>query len=196
MKNAINLKIFGVLALLGAGLMLAGCKSVPELSKDSAQAMIQAKYDQTPPVGVHIVVNDQGMGEGVIAKYWTQTKRYPNGFWGDFALTPEGKKVVKLPNGGDVIQWHPTTVKDPNYNIIVVSVAANHLRARDLKTIDDATVPGFTNAKGVDFSEAVSLDGVPAPLQDIAHNPGNQLSVKHRAEFVLENGAWKLNSIE
>ena len=115
---------------------------------------------------------------------------------GDFALTPEGKKVVKLPNGGDVIQWHPTTVKDPNYNIIVVSVAANHLRARDLKTIDDATVPGFTNAKGVDFSEAVSLDGVPAPLQDIAHNPGNQLSVKHRAEFVLENGAWKLNSIE
>ena len=26
------------------------------------------------------------MGEGVVAKYWTGLKRYPNGFWADFKL--------------------------------------------------------------------------------------------------------------
>ncbi len=195
MKNALNMKVFGTLALLGAGLILAGCKSAPELTKDNALAMIQAKYDQTPPVGANIVVNDQGMGEGVIAKYWAQTKRYPNGFWGDFTLTPEGKKVVKLPGGGDVIQWHPTIVKDPHYSVIVVTVTANHLKARDLKAVEDETLPGVDTAKGVDFSEAVNMDGVPEPLQDIAHNPGNQLSVKRRADFALQNGAWILQAI-
>jgi len=45
------------------------------------------------------------------------------------------------------------------------------------------------------FSEAVSLDGVPAALADIAHNPGNKLSTKKTATFVVDGGAWKLQSI-
>src|ERR1017187_7998879 len=94
-KIALNLKSFGVLALVGAGLIFAGCKSAPELSQADALAMIQAKYDQTPPAGYNVVVNDQGMGEGVVAKYWLGLKKYPNGYWADFKLTPEGAKLVK-----------------------------------------------------------------------------------------------------
>jgi hypothetical protein len=37
---------------------------------------------------------------------------------------------------------------------------------------------------------------VPAPLVNIAHNPGNRLSNKRQADFALENGGWKLHSIE
>jgi len=42
----------------------------------------------------------------------------------------------------------------------------------------------------------VDLTGVPDVLQSIAHNPGNQLSTSRQAIFVLDNGAWKLQTIE
>ena len=48
--------------------------------------------------------------------------------------------------------------------------------------------------KGAAFTEAVNLDGVPDGLQGIAHNPGNKLSTKRQATFVLDGGAWKLQS--
>lgn len=195
-KNTLNLKVIGIVGMLGASMLLAGCKSAPPLDKAQAQAMIQAKYDQAAPAGVNIVVNDQGMGEGVIAKYWVETKRYPNGYWGDFTLTPDGKKLVKLQGGGDVIQWHPTTVKDPHYNVILVTLATHHLKVRDITDPQDEILPGADTAKGADYSEAVDLTGIPAPLQDIAHNPGNLLSIRRHADFALENGAWKLHSTE
>lgn len=192
-----KLKLFGTLAIVGAGLIfVAGCKSAPDLTQDNALALIQAKYDQTPPAGIDITVDDQGMGAGVIAKYWVETKRYPNGYWGDFTLTPEGKKVVKLPGGGDVIQWHPETAKDPHYAIVVVTVAANHLKARDVTAPQDEVLPGASSAKGASFTESVNLDGVPDALQGIAHNPGNKLGAKRQADFVYDGTAWKLQSIE
>jgi hypothetical protein len=70
-------------------------------------------------------------------------------------------------------------------------VAANHLKARDVKDPQDDT-----GGKGASFTESVNLDGVPGPLQDIAHNPGNKLSHKRQAEFALDGGAWKLASIQ
>src|SRR5208282_4475496 len=94
----------GVLVLLGAGLWIAGCKSAPDLTQAQALTMIQAKYNQTPVVPASIVLNITGMVQGVTANYWLVTRRYPNGYWVDFTLTPEGKKVLKLANGGDVIQ--------------------------------------------------------------------------------------------
>jgi hypothetical protein len=195
-KKALNLKVFGVLVLAGAGLILAGCKSAPELTQANALAMIQAKYDQTPPAGFDVTVNDQGMGEGVIAKYWAGTKRYPNGFWADFTLTPEGKKLVKLPGGGDVIQWRPEKPKDPHYAITVVTLAVNHLKAHDVTDIQDEVLPGASTAKGATFTESVSLEGVPDAMQGIAHNPGNKLSAKRHADFVFDGTAWSLKSIE
>jgi len=195
-KNAMKMQALGALAFLGAGLLLTGCKAVPELTRDNAQALIQAKYDQTPAVGASIAVDELGLGEGVAAKYWGRTKLYPNRFWADFTLTPEGKKVLKLQSGGDVIQWRPLSQSDKNYSVIVVTVAANHLKARDLKDVQDEILPGVDTAKSVEFSEAVNMDGVPDALQGIAHNPGNKLSTKRQANFVLENGAWKLHSIE
>jgi len=190
-------KTLGAMALLGAGLLLAvGCKSTPELTKANALAMIQAKYDQTPPVGINITVSDLGMRQGIVAKYWERTKVYPNRFWADFTLTPEGKKVIKLPKGGDVIEWRPDSVTDTRFVAVVVTVAANHLKAHDIKDIQDETLPGVDSAKGASFSEAVDFTGVPDPLQNIAHNPGNMLSTKRQADFSLEGGAWKLHSIE
>lgn len=195
MKNVGKLKTFGVLVLigaglLGAGLMFTGCKSTPSLTAAEAQALIQARYDQTAAVGTNIAVDDLGMRMGATDKFWVRTKIYPNKFWADFKLTADGKKALKLQDGSDVIQWRPESADDTHYSIVVVSVAANHLKARNVQdTQDDG------GGKGAWFTEAVNLDGVPGPLQDIAHNPGNTLSHKRQAEFALDGGAWKLRSI-
>jgi hypothetical protein len=176
---------------MGAGLLLAGCKSAPELTAAQAQALIQAKYDQTPAAGASIAVDDLGMRMGATAKYWNRTTIYPNKFWADFKLTDEGKKALKLQDGGDVIKWRPDNADDKGYSIVVVTVAANHLKARDVKDPQDDA-----GGKGASFTEALNLDGVPDGLQAIAHNPGNKLSSKRQAEFGQDGGAWKLVSIE
>ena len=77
------------------------------------------------------------------------------------------------------------------YDLLVTSVATNHLKAHDVKDPQDEV--GGT--KSSIYTEAVSLDGVPPALQDIAHNPGNKLSTKRTATFTLDGGAWKLTSI-
>jgi hypothetical protein len=183
------------LALLAAGTLAIGCKSVPELTANQAQALIQASYDQTVPVGASIAVNDLGMRQGVTAKYWTRTKAYPNQYWADFTLTDDGKKALKLPDGTDVIQWRPSSPTDSKFSITVITVAANHFKAHDVSNIQDEVVPGVDTAKGASYIEGVNLDGVPQPLQNIAHNPGNRLSRKRRADFSLEGGSWKLHGI-
>ena len=70
------------------------------------------------------------MQQGVNANYWLGTKRYPNGYWADFNLTPDGKKVLKLPKGGDVIQWRPDSPSDAQYVIAVVPLVDSHLKAQ------------------------------------------------------------------
>jgi hypothetical protein len=194
-KKALNFTVLAVSAFAAVGLMLglgvSGCKSAPELTAAQAQALIQAKYDQTPPVGANITVDDLGMRMGVTAKYWDRSKAYPNKFWADFTLTPEGKKALKLADGSDTIKWRPESPDDKTFSVIVVTTATNHLKAHDVH--DPVDEVGGT--KSVVFTEAVSLDGVPSPLQDIAHNPGNKLSGKKTATFALDGGAWKLQSI-
>lgn len=190
-KQTLNLKTFAVAVALGAGLLLSGCKSAPELTATQAQTLIQAKYDQTPPVGANITVDDLGMRQGISAKYWNKTKGYPNGFWADFTLTDDGKKAVKLANGGSVIEWRPESQTDKNFSVVMTTVAANHLKAKDAQDPQD----DVAGTKTAIYNEAVSLDGVPGPLQDIAHNPGNKLSSKHTASFSVDGGAWKLQSI-
>jgi hypothetical protein len=190
-KIAVNLKGLGAVALLGAGLVLTGCKSAPELTAANAQTLIQAKYDQDPAVGAAITVTDLGMRQGAAAKYWDRTKVYPNKYWADFTLTADGKKALKAPGGGDVIQWRPQNENDKSYSVVVTAVATNHLKAHNVQDPQDEV--GGT--KSSVFTEAVSLDGVPSALQDIAHDPGNKLSTKRTATFALEGGAWKLSSI-
>lgn len=192
----LNWKTLGVLFLASSGLWFAGCKSAPELTKDQALAMVQAKYDQTPGVGVNILVDDSGMRQGATAKLWDRTKVYPNKLWADFKLTPDGKKAVALPGGGDTIEWRPANLDDKNYSIVVTTVAANHLRAHDMGDLQDEMLPGADTAKAGKYTEGVNLAGVPQTLQDIAHNPGNKLSTKKQADFALVNGSWQLKSIE
>lgn len=196
MNNAVKMLSLGAVALLSAGMFLAGCKSAPELTQADALKLIQAKYDQVDPAGANITVDDLGMRQGLTAKYWTKSKDYPNKFWADFTLTADGKKALKLPGGGDVIQWRPENPTDKNFSVVVVTVVANHLKAHDVTNIQDEVLPGIATAKGATFTEAVNLDGVPNGVQNIAHNPGNKLSSKRQADFSLENGAWKLHSIE
>jgi hypothetical protein len=192
----LNWKTLGVVAAVGAGLAMVGCKSAPELSKDQALKMVQDKYDQTPGVGVNILVDDPGMMEGAKAKLWDRTKVYPNKLWADFKLTADGKKAVTLPSGGDTIEWRPANLDDKNYTIVVTTTAANHLRAKDMGDLSDEMLPGADTAKAGKYTEAVNLTGVPQALQDIAHHPGNRLSSKKQADFALANGSWQLKSIE
>ena len=189
MKNAA--KIIGILAVLTTGALLSGCKSAPPLTQADAQAMIQAKYDQMPPQPFTIVLNDPGMQQGVSDKYWVGVKKYPNGYWGDFKLTDLGKKQVKLSDGSDVIQWRPDGPNDLRYAYSMSTVAMDHLKARDLGDIQDV---GST--KVVPYYEDVVLNGIPDALSTIVHQPGNELSTHRQATFVLDNGAWKLQSIE
>jgi hypothetical protein len=186
-----NLKVFASVAVLGTGLVLNGCKTAPELTADQAQALIQAKYDANPAAGIPINVSDLGMRQGVTAKYWDRSKAYPNKYWADFKLTDAGKKAVTLNGGGDTIEWRPDSVDDKSFSVVVTSVATNHLKARDVQDPQDEV----DGTKAAIFTEAFNLDGVPAPLQDIAHNPGNKLSAKRTATFTLNGGAWKLSSI-
>jgi hypothetical protein len=177
-------------------MMGSGCKSAPELTTDQAQALIQARYDQTAPAGAAIMVNDLGMREGATDKYWDRTKVYPNKIWADFKLTDAGKKLVKLSDGSDTVQWRPDSASDTTYSVMMTTVSARHLKARDVGVPQDETLPGEASAKGTDFFEGVDLTGVPAPLADIAHNPGNQLGIKRHADFALVNGAWTLQGIQ
>ena len=191
----LNWKTLGVVFLGISGLIVAGCKSAPDLTPTQALTLVQAKYDQMAPVGTNILVNDPGMLSGATAKLWERTKVYPNKIWADFKLTPEGKKAVTLPGGGEVIEWRPANLGDKDYTIMVTTVAANHLRAHDMGDLQDEMMGGSGTSKMGNYTEGVNLTGVPQVLQDIAHNPGNRLSTKKEADFSLENGAWVLKSI-
>jgi hypothetical protein len=175
---------------LGVAMLLSGCKSTPELTAAQAQTLIQAKYDSAPPAGASIRVDELGILQGHTAKYWDRTKEYPNKYWADFTLTADGKKAVTLPGGGDVIQWRPDSAADKSFAVTVTTVATNHLKARDVKDPQDQS----DGTKTCSYEEAVNLDGVPAPLADIAHNPGNTLAEHRTATFTLDGGKWKLSS--
>lgn len=194
MKKAKNLQVVCVWAFLGAGLLFTGCKTAPELTEVNAQALIQADYDNKPAAGAGIKIDDLGLKQGLTAKYWKLTKVYPNNKWADYTLTDDGKKVLTLQSGGDVIQWRPDIGTSPHF--YVLTVAANHFKVRDVQDPQDEVVPGVATAKSAIFSESLDLTGVPAALVDIAHNLGNKLSSKKTADFELADGVWKLHSIE
>jgi hypothetical protein len=191
-KNVSKVNALLSLAVLGVGMMAAGCKSAPDLTQDQAKSMIQAKYDATAPAGASITVNNDGMVQGAAAKYWSRTTIYPNKYWADFTLTADGKKVLKLDSGGDVIKWRPDSPTDSKFTIVVDTVQANHLKVLGIKDVQDNASGGKT----VSYNEGVDLTGVPDPLQAIAHNPGNYLSTSRTANFALTNGAWAVQSIQ
>ena len=137
MKKVAKINILLALAIMAAGMVVAGCKSAPDLTQAQALTMIQAKYDATAPTGAGVTVNNDGMVAGVTAKYWTRTTIYPNKYWADFTLTADGKKVLKLESGGDVIKWRPQSPTDKDFSIAVETVQANHLKARDIKDVQD-----------------------------------------------------------
>ena len=196
MRSKLPMQVLGAAALLSVGLWVSGCKSAPDLTQAQAQSMIQAKFDAGAPVGTTVVVNDLGMRQGAVAKLWDRTTIYPNKYWADFKLTDAGKKAVKLANGGDKIEWRPSGLDDKNYTYRMVTVQANHLKAREVGDISDEMIAGADTAKGASFIEGVDLTGVPDLLQQAAHTPGNRLSAKRHADFALVNGAWTVHSIQ
>ncbi len=110
MKNVVKIQALAALVLLSVGGFLAGCKSAPDLTQDQANAMIQAKYDKDPGTVFNIAVDDPGMQKGVHANYWLLVKRYPNGYWGDFKLTPDGVKIRKAAKWR---RYHPVAAGGP-----------------------------------------------------------------------------------
>jgi hypothetical protein len=190
-KNRVKVQLLGALVFLSAGWWLAGCKSAPDLTQAQAQAMIQAKYDQTPAAPLDITLENQGMAQGVLAKYWVETKRYPNGYWADFTFTPDGKKLVKLTTSGDVIQWRPNSPTDPHFSVIVETLANVRHQFGNL-----GEVQAVGDTRVVQFTDSVDLSGLAQPLQGIAQTPGNMLASTRQATFALKNGAWTLQSIE
>lgn len=192
MKKSLRMWVLSGVALAGTGLFLAGCKSAPELTSSQAQTLIQAKYDADPPVPATVRIDDLGMRQGVTAKYWDRSKSFPIKWWADFKLSDTGKKAITLPKGGDTIEWRPDNADDKNYSVVVMTAATNHLKATSLKDVQNES----DGTKTVAFNESVSLEGVPAPLAEIAHNPGNKLATHRTATFSVDNGAWKLQTIQ
>jgi len=153
--------------------------------------MIQANYDKSAGAPFDISVDDRGMQQGVSAKYWVGVRRYPNGYWGDFKLTDDGKKLIKLPGGGDTIQWRPEGPSDPKYVIVVEPLVASKMKVRSVGDVQNSG-----DDRIVTYMEEVDLSALPAPLQAIAQNPVNKLTTQRQATFVLTNGAWTLKSAE
>ena len=183
----------GAMALLGAGLLVfAGCKSAPPLTQQDALALVQAKYDKAPPAAIDFVITDLGMRKGIVAKYWVETKKYPNGYWADFTITPDGKKVMKLSSGGDVVQWHPESSSDKSFVVSATTVGTCHFKAKDMGDVQDLG----SDMKTASFTETEVLDSLPSALKDIVDDPGNKISTKRTATFNLVDGAWKLQSIQ
>jgi hypothetical protein len=183
----------GVICAAAAGLAVTGCNSAPELTTTSAQAVIQSHYDSQSPSGVTILVDKAGLQQGLTAGYWKLTKVYANQRWADYSLTPEGKKVLKLSGGGDMIQWRPE--QDGDFHFLIVTNAANTMRAKVIGDPQDEILADVKSAKSVTYTESVNMNGVPQPLQDMAHNRGNRLSSKKQADLAYENGAWKVHGI-
>ena len=190
MKIAVKMQALLALAVLGSVVTLSGCKSGPDLTKDQAQALIQAKYDAMPGAKLDIAVGDRGMQAAVKAGYLLGLKKYPNGYWADFKLSPEGVKALTVP-GGETIQWRPTAPDDPHYAITMTTVGLTKLKARDL---GDVTPAG--DNKTVSYTEDLNLTKLPAGIQEMAHTPGNKLNSKKTATFNLVNGAWAVQSID
>ena len=195
-RKMLQWKLLAGLTLAGAGMIVAGCKSAPELSETQGLALIQAKYDQAAPAAVTLAVDDLGMRQGATAKLWDRTKVYPNKFWADFKLTDDGKKTVKLTNGGDVIEWRPASAQDTNYSITITVVPAGHLQAHNLQDLQDEMIDGVATAKGADYSEVVDLSGLPDAIQQIGRDPMNRLVARRHADFALEDGKWVLHAIK
>ena len=65
------------------------------------------------------MVNDWACGRASRPSIGTGPTIYPNKFWADFTLTPEGKKLVKLPEGWRRDQWRPDSAVIRNMRSIV-----------------------------------------------------------------------------
>jgi hypothetical protein len=180
-----------VAAVLGIGLLAGGCKQTPELTQAQATALIEANYAHGTPVPATIVIGDLGMRQGIDAKYWAEVKRFPNGYWGDFKLSDDGKKLIKLAGGGDTIAWRPDGPNDLRYGVTVTTVPTVPLKAQGFSEVQDNG-----DSKSVVFTEAVDLSGLPAGLQGIAQNSANTLTTHRQANFILTNGAWTLQSVQ
>jgi len=113
-----------------------------------------------------------------------------NRFWADFTLTPEGKKVLKLASGGDVIQWRPENAGDRNFSVVIVTVDTHPLKVHDV---------GDPQMKWRSQERRFRRKPEPGRRAECAANdsngPGNKLSSRHIATFVVDEGAWKLQSI-
>jgi len=193
-KSAMKLQLWGAVLIMGTGLAVTGCKSVPSLTQADAQQLIQAYYDQQPPVPVNIYVDMTGLKQGSDAKYWKLVKQYPaNKNWGDLDLTDEGKKVFKLDGGGTTIQWRPDD--QGKGHIYVNTVQTTHPVIKEVADPQDDVVPGVDTAKSCKFTADANLNGLPDPVKQMAHNVGNILSQRHTADFALEGGAWKVHDI-
>lgn len=190
MSRLLQVCAAGVMVL---GVLVAGCAMKPKLTSQQALTLIQAQYDQQPPVSAVIFVNDDGMKAGVVAKYWDRSKAYSNKYWADFKLTDAGKKVIKLPDGGDTIAWHPESATDTKYVITLSPVVANHLKAASASDPQNGV---NAQTETVIYDEVASLQGAPPPVQEMARDSHTKVSTQRTATFVLENGEWKLQSIQ
>jgi len=184
----------GALAVLGAGILMSGCNSAPELSKTAALALIQADYDKRPAEPATIAVDEMGLKQGINTKLWKLTKVYPNNRWADYVLTDDGKKVIKLAGTSDTIQWRPEE-GSKDFHFFVITVASNHLKAKDVNDPQDDVVANVQTAKSAGFTEVYDWNGIPDSVQTIAHNAINRLSTHRQADFALLNGAWAVHSV-
>jgi len=134
------MQALGALAFLGAGLLLTGCKTAPELTQANAQALIQAKYDQTPAVGVSIAWTNWGLGRAWRPSIGSGPSSIPTDS-GRLHANPRGQEGAQAAKWGRCDPVAPESAEDKHFSVIVVTVAANHLKAHDVKEPQDEILP-------------------------------------------------------
>lgn len=194
MKSAFSWQFMGAVLILGAGLAVTGCKSVPELTQSDAQKLIQAYYDQQAPEPVHVYVDYTGLKQGVDAKYWKVVKAFPaNKNWGDLDFTDDGKKAYKMDDGTTTIHWRPDEQNKGHFYLNTVQ--SSHPKISEVGDPQDDVVPGVETAKSCKFTRTDNLEGMPNTVTQMAHDVGNSLTQRRTAEFALDNGNWKVHDI-
>ena len=152
---------------------VTGAALLPSVDLNASATRSRPSQSTSSSTGVSLGASEQNDLIG------TLNASYEIDFWG------KNRSALRAMEELAVASRHDREVVD------LATVAANHLKAFDVQ--DPQTEADGT--RSVIFSEGVDLTGVPGPLQDIAHDPGNRLSTKRTAIFALQNGAWTLQSI-
>jgi len=143
-KNAGKMKVLGGLAILGAGLLLNGCKHVPDFTAANAQALIQADYD-SKRLRARLSKSTIGLEAGVDGQLLEADEGLSQQNVGRLHAHGRWQEGVDASRGRRRDQWRPDQIASASPHFYVVTMAAKPFKAKDVQDPQDEVLPGVGN---------------------------------------------------